>query len=359
MSAASALHEQLLSWASPQLKSVNQLSIVTRGSLASIPFGLLLTQSAQGADYKNFQWLIKKYAIAHAPSIASWTLAGNSSRAGTRVGSFLAWADPDFGGSERGPTAGTRGVRRTVRSVATTPGIDAATAQLSAVNFGAVLDRLPETKAEAEAIARAVKANASSDIILGGRATRASVLSMSSTGRLNDAGIVMFATHGLAPKDLPGLTQPALAMAKDPTSKELPLLMLDDVVGLRMNADWVLLSACNTSAAERVGGDALSGLARGFFFAGAKSLLVTHWAVDSESAASITVKTMEKYASSTKVTRAQALQSASMDLIEGKQVPSEWAHEWAHPIFWAPYALVGNGRRWAAASGGQPSISRA
>jgi CHAT domain-containing protein len=157
----------------------------------------------------------------------------------------------------------------------------------------------------------------------------------------NDAGIVMFATHGLAPKDLPGLTQPALAMAKDPTSKELPLLTLDDVVGLRMNADWVLLSACNTSAAERVGGDSLSGLARGFFFAGAKSLLVTHWAVDSESAASITVKTMEKYASNSKVTRAQALQSASIDLIEGKQVPSEWAH----PAFWAPYALVGNGRR--------------
>lgn len=158
---------------------------------------------------------------------------------------------------------------------------------------------------------------------------------------MNGTSIVMFATHGLAPGGLPGLAQPALTMAVDPSSNELPLLTLDDVVGLRMNADWVLLSACNTSAAERVGGDALSGLARGFFFAGAKSLLVTHWEVDSESAANITVKTIEKYASNPKITRAQALQSASIDLIEGKQVPSEWAH----PAFWAPYALVGNGRR--------------
>jgi len=151
----------------------------------------------------------------------------------------------------------------------------------------------------------------------------------------------MFATHGLAPDDLPGLSQPALAMAKDPKGADLSLLLLDDVVGMHLSADWVLLSACNTSSADRAGGDSLSGLARGFFFAGAKSLLVTHWEVETDSAKAITVNTMKAYFGDVTMTRAQALQTASIGLINGNQTPTEWAH----PAFWAPYALVGSGQR--------------
>ena len=151
----------------------------------------------------------------------------------------------------------------------------------------------------------------------------------------------MFATHGLAPASIPGLHQPALAMAHDSGAADSLLLKLDDVVGLNLNADWVLLSACNTSAADREGGDALSGLARGFFFAGAKSLLVTHWEVESESAAAITVRTMERYSANPRLNRATALQETAIELIEAKNTPAIWAH----PAYWAPYALVGDGRR--------------
>lgn len=340
-SAAAELYGQLLSWASPQLNDITQLAIVSKGSLASIPFGLLVMQPASGSDYRSFHWLIRKYAITHAPAITSWTLAGSNSRGvGTRTSSFLAWADPDFGGSAGEPAISDCSVRRSLPRIAASAGTGAAVPQSRTIDL-ARLPRLKETREEAEAIARAVGADPRADIIAGSQATRASVLSASSSGKMNGTGIVMFATHGLAPDELPGLAQPALAMAKDASGSDLPLLTLDDVVGLRTNADWVLLSACNTSAAERAGGDALSGLARGFFFAGAKSLLVTHWEVDSCSAAKITVKTIEKYASNPKLTRAQALQWASIDLIDGKQVPSKWAH----PAFWAPYALVGNGRR--------------
>lgn len=341
VTAATELYGQLFFWASPHLKEIKQLGVVTRGSLASIPFGLLVTRSPADKDYRNIQWLVKQYAITHAPSISAWTLAGKGSSDGVRAGSFIAWADPDFGNADNPSRISTRRVRNALRKPTDGPAREGTTVQLEAVNFAEVLPRLPETRTEAEAIAYAIKANPGSDVIVGSRATRASVLSYSSAGRLKGTGTIMFATHGLAPGDLSGLTQPALAMAVDPTDGGWPLLKLDDVVGLRLNADWVLLSACNTSSADSIGGDSLSGLARGFFFAGAKSLLVTHWEVETESASAITVKTMEKYTSNPKMTRAQALQAASLDLINGENVPSEWAH----PVFWAPYALVGNGRR--------------
>jgi len=117
------------------------------------------------------------------------------------------------------------------------------------------------------------------------------------------------------------------------------------VVGLHLNADWLILSACNTASADRAGGDPLSGLARGFFFAGARAMLVTHWEVESESAAAITTRTIQRFVRDPRITRAQALQQTLIELIDGRNAPADWAH----PAFWAPYALVGNGGRSPAA----------
>jgi CHAT domain-containing protein len=339
-SAASSLHNELFAWALPQLSSARQLVVVPSGSLASIPFGLLLRGNAASNDYRKMPWLIKSLAITHSPSVGAWLGIGSSGAA--RSGSFIAWADPEFTNASNAASSGSRSVRKSIRGIAVQPsdGISVPSV-LTAASLNGRLERLPETKIEVDAIAKTLRANASNDVISGKLATRSSVLSSSTSGLLSTKSVVMFATHGLAPGQIPGLTQPALAMAAEQNASVIPLLQLDDVIGLRMNADWVILSACNTSAADKAGGDALSGLARGFFFAGAKSLLVTHWEVDSESAAQLTVKTMEKYAANRSMTRAQALQQASIDLIEGKGTNAEWAH----PAFWAPYALVGDGRR--------------
>jgi CHAT domain-containing protein len=115
------------------------------------------------------------------------------------------------------------------------------------------------------------------------------------------------------------------------------LLTLEDVLGLRMNADWVVLSACNTAGADGKAEEAMSGLARGFFYAGSRSLLVTHWSVESESAMLITTGTFDKYQSDATVTRSEALRSAMLKVMATKP--------YAHPAFWAPYALVGEGGR--------------
>jgi CHAT domain-containing protein len=338
--ASKALHAKLFGWASRPLGSIKSLTVVTSGALGSVPFSLLLEPSASGTDYRSMPWLIKLMAVTHMPSIASW-YAVSSNSTPVRSGSFIAWADPDFSGEAAAAAGTTRSVRKAVRS-AEQRGLEVRPGQLPA-NLGAMLPALPETKTEAQAVARALRASAQNDVVAGSRATRSSVISASESGALAQKGVVMFATHGLAPAQVPGLFQPALAMAREPGSTQPSLLQLDDVVGLRMNADWVLLSACNTASADRAGGDSMSGLARGFFFAGARSLLVTHWEVESESAAAITTKTMERYAANTRLTRAQALQQTAIELIEARQTPPDWAH----PAFWSAYALVGDGRRSA------------
>jgi CHAT domain-containing protein len=151
--------------------------------------------------------------------------------------------------------------------------------------------------------------------------------------------LVAFATHGLLPGELPGVGKPALAMAAEPDPRESALLELDDVLGLKLNAQWVLLSACNTAAGEQ-GGAAMSGLVRGFFFAGTRSVLATHWAVETESAAALSAATFRAQRGST-VSRAEALRQAQLGLLEGRV----GAGRWSHPYFWAPYALFGDPAR--------------
>ena len=126
-------------------------------------------------------------------------------------------------------------------------------------------------------------------------------------------------------------------MAATHNPNESPLLTLEDVLSLKLNADWVVLSACNTAGADGKAEEALSGLARGFFFAGSRSLLVTHWSVESESAMQLTTQTFAAYKKNLSIRRADALRQA---MLETMKLP-----KYAHPAYWAPYALVGEGGR--------------
>jgi CHAT domain-containing protein len=199
---------------------------------------------------------------------------------------------------------------------------------------------LPETRDELLAIAQALKADTRQDLRLGERATRASVLQASQSGELLKKKVLIFATHGLMAGDLPDLNQPALALAADATDAGNPLrflLTLEDVLNLKLNADWVVLSACNTAAADGKTEEALSGLARGFFYAGTRSLLVTHWGVESESAKQLTTATMEHYAQNALAPKSESLRQAMLKVM---RMPG-----YEHPAYWAPYAVVGDGGR--------------
>lgn len=144
----------------------------------------------------------------------------------------------------------------------------------------------------------------------------------------------------MLPATFKGLGEPSLALTIPDQPSELDdgLLTASEVAQLKLNADWVVLSACNTIAGDKPGAEALSGLARSFFYAGARALLVSHWAVDSEAATRLTTSTFELLKNEPKIGRAEALRRAMLAYLDDASSPRN-----AYPAMWGPFALIGEG----------------
>ena len=158
--------------------------------------------------------------------------------------------------------------------------------------------------------------------------------------------IIAFSTHGLVPGELDGLTQPALALsAPDVANADGDgLLTMDEILGLKLDADWVILSACNTAVGAGAGAEAVSGLGRAFFYAGSRALLVTNWSVDSQSASKLVAEIFRIHSSDPQIDRAEALRRAMMHLVDkGADEGATPPFSYGHPLFWAPYSLIGAG----------------
>jgi len=164
---------------------------------------------------------------------------------------------------------------------------------------------------------------------------------------LSDRCVIAFASHALVPGDLDGLTQPAIALSS-PTltgDDEDGLLTMEEVLGLKLNADWVILSACNTAAAGGEGAEALSGLGRAFMYAGSRALLVSMWPVETTSARLLTIGLFRSQQEAKSLGYAGALQKSILDLIDHQELKNQETGKivasYAHPFFWAPFIVVG------------------
>jgi len=207
-----------------------------------------------------------------------------------------------------------------------------------------MLNRLPDTADEINSIANALEADVSNDVFLGPKASERRVKTMD----LSDRRVIAFATHALVPGDLDGLNQPALALCSPEVTgeKEDGLLTLGEILKLKLNADWVVLSACNTGAAEGAGAEAVSGLGRAFFYAGSRAILVSMWPVETTSARQLTSKLFEYQKEDKTLSRADALRQSILALMDGPgmqdQASGKIAASYAHPFFWAPFIIVGD-----------------
>jgi CHAT domain-containing protein len=156
----------------------------------------------------------------------------------------------------------------------------------------------------------------------------------------------MFSTHGLVPGELNGLTQPALALSSPEVTGDQDdgLLTMDKVIALKLDADWVVLSACNTAAGEGAGSEAVSGLGRAFFFAGAKALLVSNWPVDSLASRQLMTDLFKRQQQNPGLAKSEALRQAMLYQVDqgGMKEGNTMKYSYAHPLFWAPFVVVGD-----------------
>ncbi len=347
---ANQLYQQVLAPVQSSFIGKKVMLTVPHAELGQLPLSLLVTkQTAQppkgGATpfvgYKIVPWLTRDIAVAQLPSVTALTALrslppGNASRK-----NFIGFGDPYFSSQQEQqatktakPTQlATRGVPLNLRSAPKTAGVSSAEL--------ALLPRLPDTSLELEEIGKAIGAG-DGDIFLHQQASVKQVMSMD----LSNRKVVMFATHGLVPGELNGLTQPALALSSPDVTgdKDDGLLTMDKVLTLKLDADWVVLSACNTASGEGAGSEAVSGLGRAFFFAGAKALLVSNWPVDSVASRTMMTDLFKNQQKSQGTSKAELLRQAMLNQIDqgGMKEGGNMKYAYAHPLFWAPFVVVGD-----------------
>jgi len=334
---AHRLYSELLAPVAPGWQGAQHLMVAAGGALARLPFAVLLTEPAPIAApgnttyalYRNWPWLIRQLAISQLPSSSSLLTLRRMAPGSAKRGAFAGFGDPDFRGD------GKSSASSTTRHLRSAPLL--ATRGAGEINYSSIA-ALPDTRGEILALAKALNANAEQDVFLGKSASRDAVLKSD----LSQRRIIAFATHGLLAGEYPGMEQPALALA-NPGNGQHGLLSLDDILSLKLDADWVILSACNTAAGDGRGGEAISGLGRGFFYSGSRSLLVTHWPVETVSAQNLVVGIFNELGKTPGLLRAEALRKSMLSVMASDGGEGRFRFSYAHPMFWAPYALIGDG----------------
>lgn len=307
--AAAQLHAQLLPGTAA---AGGTLYVHGGGELASLPWSVLLTSPHDG-PLATAPWLIRSKAVQ---------VVGNLGLAAqTRA--------------MAAPAAG-RQVRMAGISGADMPGGAGASARALFRSGGPDLDAIRDLPplaaagAELRAIADALPGR--DDVLLVGSAAQEERFKQTDLSRAN---LIAFATHGLVSGELHGLWEPALLLGTAPGSGEDGLLGASEIAQLRLDADWVILSACNTAAGETSGAPAYSGLATAFAQAGARGLMLSHWRVRDDAAARLTVGTVRGWAGG--LSRAEALRRTQLALMADRSVPAA-----AHPAIWAPFVIIEN-----------------
>ena len=326
---AFALYQKLLGPIEKSIEKKSHLIFVLNGAVSSLPPQVLVTKKPKDDDLRSAFWLARSHAITILPTIASLKILRTQLATGKAPRAFIGYGDPIFDAANDE----AKGVRVAARNYSTF--FEGKKTNLEFLRKA--LPRLPGTARELLAVGKSLGAS-ENEIIVRKNASEKAVKQT----KLDDYNIVYFATHGLVAGEVKLIkgesAEPALALTIPDKASELDdgLLTASEVAQLKLNADWVVLSACNTAAEGKPGADALSGLARSFFYAGARSLLVSHWVVDDAATAELMKRNFAFAAANRNKSGAEALRQAMLSLMDDADHP-----EWADPSFWAPFVLVG------------------
>ncbi len=322
---AHELYKILFADSAPLLGGAKRLLIVPDAALTGLPFSVLLAKPATDPyDFRKLSWLVRDYAFSVLPSVGALKSLRVYATAGPPAPKpFIGFGDPILEGSPDAPA----------NEVEKKQAMRGPVANVSDVRQ---LPRLPEATKELKDIAAALGGD-SSALYFQGTATERQVKTLD----LSDYRVIAFATHALTAGEFKGYAEPALVLTPPATGDETDdgLLSASEIMQLKLNADWVILSACNTAAADGTpGAPGLSGLAKAFFYAGAKALLVSHWSVQTTMAARLTSDTVRAQQRDPSLTKPEAIRRAMLAVLDDRWLPSQYRH----PAFWAPFFVVGD-----------------
>jgi CHAT domain-containing protein len=342
---ARALYDFLIKPMLPQIQGKKDLIIIPDGVLSFLPFETLIDEEGK--------YLIESYNITYAQSMGVMQLIKNRKYKENRK-PLLA-----FGGAVYDEiTYDTDMIENTTQldflkknitlAMADTRAVDKAYASLGI----AQMSNLPGTLAEAKALARIVP---DTEILTGGKVSEDEVKSLSDSGKLAEYKVIHFATHGVVVPEFPELSALVLSQFKDKSGKEDGFLRMGEIAKLKLNADFVNLSACETGLGKIYGGEGVVGLTQSFLIAGANGLSVSLWQVDDQSTMMFMVgvyqlvneKGMSYSQAINKMKRAFIKGQVSMDTFQPsrgitiKPVGEAKPGNLSHPYYWGPFVYYG------------------
>ncbi len=352
---AYALYEALLGNVEDVIGG-KSLLVVPAGALAQLPFQVLVSAAPEAGEsgeaaIRATKWLIRDHALTVLPSVSSLKALRQISKDSAAGRAMVGFGNPLL----NGPDASFSEWASEAKAKLACP---SAPAQQYAANSaehrgvrafelnGGLADvaqiraqvPLPETADELCAVAHDLGAG-TEDIHLGPHATETEIKRLSEAGELANYHVVHFATHGALAGQVSGNAEPGLLLT--PPDKATPrddgYLTASEIAALKLDADWVILSACNTAAGGTEGGEELSGMAQAFFYAGARALLVSHWSVNSVATVKLITKALGAMTADGSVGRAEAMRRSMLTLID------TGAADEIEPAYWAPFIVVGEG----------------
>jgi CHAT domain-containing protein/tetratricopeptide (TPR) repeat protein len=349
--AAHGLYEEILGGFESQLAGKTHLYTLAGGPLASIPLGVLVSEVPDGPfgapeTLRSAAWLADQFAILKMPSLRTidylrvTASEGNEADAPDRK-PFIGIGDPVLAGSgaTRSATPGLRrrGDQAGLRAFSL-GNVTRSAGDLADPSTLRRLASLPGTRTELMRMAEIYESPADELFI-------ADAASESRVRRTQlSANTITFATHGVTAGELVGMNEPGLILTPPQIASQEDdgYLSMSEIASLSIDASWVILSACNTASPDGSGQgiSGLSGLARAFLYAGAESLMVSHWPVRDDVASVLTVEAIKALRNNPSLSRAQSLQAAMAKV--RNDTSSDTAQDtWAHPNAWAPFSYVG------------------
>ncbi|MGD0756681.1 MAG: CHAT domain-containing tetratricopeptide repeat protein, partial [Bacteroidales bacterium] len=323
------LYQQLFPKSALIDKPIKNLIIIPDGELAIMPFESLLTTNFSGDinAYNEYPFLIKKYSISYSYSANlfchTFSKEASSTIEVTKLNDWLALA-PVFDNRSEQNMMVSQELQRHLNSLKT----DSLMANRSMFDRNSI-DPLPATETETETIFKLYdEKNLKAKVLLRNDANEHFIKS----GELGKYKVLHFATHAFVNSEKPELS--GLLLAQDTIGGEDGVLYSGEIYNLKLSANLVVLSACETGLGKIQKGEGIIGLTRALLYAGTKNIIVSLWKVTDESTSDLMVDFYKNsLAGKEQLSYSEALRNAKLKMIrEGK---------YAHPLYWSPFILVG------------------